>query len=118
MFQNNNNIVYISNFPWTKRGEIKKENRDLKQLECTLNNCWQKDCPSYCDGELHLCSRSFGIKRTVDSNIKDFVKITQSDCSKEIINLYTKKYFDVCDYCHTQADVQIPRGVQVGIVKS
>lgn len=118
-FRNEGLVVSIVDYPWTKRGVIKKSNRNAEQLEKTMLSCWQKDCQSYCDGEFHLCSRAVGIKRNVDSNIKDFVQIVGNDnANKDIINLLTRKYVDACDYCHTEMDVQIPRGIQVDEVKN
>ncbi len=113
-FQEAGIIVEIAGYDWFKRGKIEKENRTINELIKVMANCWQHTCTSYCDGELHLCSRSIGIKRNIDSDIRDFVKIDgNSDNTNNVIKLFLKRYIDACDYCHTNMSVKIPRGIQV-----
>lgn len=112
-------VVSVVDYPWTKRGIIKKANRNKEALQKTMLTCWQRDCQSYCDGEFHLCSRSIGIKRNVDNTIQDFVQVVgNKNAAQEIINLFLRKYVDACDYCHTEMDTKIPRGIQVGDVEN
>ena len=105
--------AYMTNYEWYLRGCIKKENRTPEELERVYNSCWQINCPSYCDGELHICSRSVGIKRNIDNNLKDYIIVDEAhNISNVIIKNYVKKYINACDYCHTDMSIKIPRGIQ------
>lgn len=106
-------VSFITNYPWTYRGAIKKENRSIEELSNVMFNCWQHRCTAYLGGELHLCSRSIYIKRNLDESIKDYIKIdNEHDVSQEIIKYFSSNYADACDWCHTDMTKQIPRGVQ------
>lgn len=105
--------THIVDYPWTKRGDIKKSNRSARELEDTMFSCWQHRCNIYCDGEIHLCSRALGITRNIAPELKDYVKVSSKDCSEEIVKFFCKPYIQACDYCHTEMNVKIPRGVQI-----
>lgn len=106
--------TYVVDYDWFARGEIKKEDRNIEELKNTMKACWQHKCTAYCDGELHLCSRSIAIKRNLNPDLQDYVKVQNNkNYSQEIINLFAKEYAEACDYCHTRTDVKIPRGVQI-----
>lgn len=114
MLQNENINFRIMDYDWFERGEIKKENRTIAELKEEMENCWQKNCYTYCDGELYVCSRSLGIKKIFDPGIKDFVKIAHgNNNAEEILNLICREYIDACDYCHTNCKIKIPRGKQI-----
>lgn len=112
LFKNNGNYIRIVNDEWMLRGEIKKENRTINELKKEFMNCWQQYCPSYCDGELHSCSRSVAIKRTLDKSINDFILI-DNDVSRDIIYFFIRDYIKACDYCHTNMNRHVPRGLQI-----
>lgn len=104
--------INISDSPWMLRGDIYKENRQSAELSRLMHSCWAHLCTAYCDGELHLCSRSIGIKRNIDSTINDYVDM-RVPCREDCIKLFYKDYIDACMYCHVQSNVRIPRAVQI-----
>lgn len=104
--------IYVNNSPWMLRGDIYKENRTKAELSRIMHDCWAHVCTAYCDGELHLCSRSVAIKRTIDDTIKDYVDL-RVPSRTECIKLFCTDSIDACAYCHVQSQVRIPRAVQI-----
>lgn len=109
-----NDISYIVvQDEWSFMGRIQKENRSKEELLHIMTHCYQKNCHAYYNGKLFLCSRISPMIALFDAKVSDYVEVTANDCSQEIIELFCKRYFEACDYCHIEPDKKLPRAIQI-----
>ena len=102
---------FISPF-WYERGNIKKKNRDIKELKRVFSKCWQKELLCLFDGKFYNCTRAATIERLTNYRCSDGQMIDLRNNAVKIIKnqyklLFTKEYFNTCDFCEEVNDKKI-----------
>lgn len=109
---------FLSNHPWTERGEIYKRNRSYEEIKNTYLNCWQMVCTALFNGEIHPCTRSAAIKILTEYNFEKHAYIdirnnkTQT-IKKDLHKFFKKDCFSVCDFCQEKRPEVIPTAIQI-----
>ncbi|MDR0913096.1 MAG: radical SAM protein [Methanobrevibacter sp.] len=101
---NDINFVFSVEDEWYDRGDLKKKNRNIHELNKLFDICSAKSCNTLLDGKFYLCPiQAHGINISKIHNDGNFLDLRSNDSKEFKINKLKKlkllTYIDACDYC-------------------
>lgn len=98
--ENNIKFQTMQDLQWDIECPIADYHYDETQLKQMFKSCVMATCLSIINHKLHICAKSASGFELGLFEANDFVNLLNNpNLKQDLINFYSKEYFDVCKYC-------------------